>query len=138
MNFFLLSKFERSYQLNIYLHKEIENQELEDDQQLRILLSELANFGHIWIYRLTDRKPESEEKDPQNFYSMNQLFLDNFLQAEHFLHTLDSSSEGIENQPVIHTLYYILEHSSFLRGRIVQRINELHGTLPNLQMIQFS
>lgn len=134
MKNFLLGKFERSYQLSVYLHQEIEKQHLEDDQDLRQLLSELANFGHIWIYRLLNKKPESEEADQQNFFTLDQLYLDNLLQTEHFLNGNDFD----DNANSINSLYYVLEHSSFLRGRIVQRIKELEGTLPNLQMIQFS
>lgn len=134
MKDFLISKFERSYQLSVYLYQEIEKQELEDDKQLRQLLSELANFGHIWVFRLLNKKPESEESDQQNFYTLDQLFLDNLLQTEYYLNGIDFD----ENSANINSLYYILEHSSFLRGRIVQRIKELEGTLPNLQMIQFS
>ena len=141
MQSLFLAKFDFDYSANIKWIKIFEeNVDILPPHALK-LMSHIINVHHIWINRLQNKFPESDNWDVFDVEYLRQLHFENLRETNDFIEKATDLNEtthlelngNMNEYTVSDVLYHILNHSNYHRAQIslLCKMNEIEVTATN-------
>lgn len=146
MKDFLLRKFEIEYNSIQSLIRSIEDQEEQIPEYSLKGISHIINVHHIWNCHLIGKKPESNEWDVFPIHFLQKLNTQNFQETYDYIEKQDLNSsihhvsqhvKAMETRST-DALFYILQHSSYHRGQIIQNMKSNELNIPRYHFVQLA
>lgn len=142
MTDFFSEQFERLASENEELIQYIFAEKIENDHLISQLVSGFINIHHIWICRLTQISPDSQETDVMPHEYWIALNRDNSLQTLELLKFTDLNAEiswtGNDDlsPSAASVLQHIIKECVYSRGRIAQRLQELGLPYSSMKLVK--